>query len=102
MVKNIKKIGLIKGRHELPVEEYIINSEITSELLAHNSFDKLKELVKAEVNKFCKKYKSREVDLYLTGLSRIQHLVLMEFTKCGYIVNMYDYDLRNNIYFKIN
>jgi len=101
---NCLKLGTIKGRHEMPVKEYIINSEIKSELLNIYNFENLKLIILKEIHKIQNRYLNnefKEIDLYLTGISRIQHLIIKSLNDCGINVNIYDFDKSTNNYFWI-
>ena len=54
------KIGLIKGRHPLPVDKYLLDNA-TFETAHTIAFDAMHELAKSH---------NGDIDLYLTGLTR--------------------------------
>ena len=101
------KIGLIAGRHPLPVDVYIINKEIPQEFLSVEGFPQLKELIEEEVNNFLIEFTSDDgeslvddtIELYLTGLSRVQHIVIDMLKKYFRVIRLMDYDKSNDLYF---
>lgn len=99
------KVGLIKGRHEMPVDDYIIIDEIPQELLNKDKYNELLELIYINIIKFVQRnfdvrFKNT-IHLYLTGLSRVQHATIKALTKVGFNVLLYDYDKESNTYFPI-
>lgn len=100
---NIKTInlGLIKGRHQLPVDDYILD-EIPSSLLKKDFLVDLKRLVRDKVLE--KKLVLKEhpiVNLYLTGLSIVQWLVVDYLLKLPEVnsVRLFFYDSDSGSYY---
>jgi len=98
------KLGLIKGRHKMPVDGYVIlQDSIPDSMLSKEDFYLLESFVEGAVYRVVlDDYPNiTEIDLYLTGLSRVQHLVIKAFHKRGVKVNLYDFDKESGEYFKI-
>lgn len=95
------RVGLIAGRHQMPVEMFLINKIIEIDLLKKENFKDLKLLIKESINNFIEIWNPIQIDLYLTGLSRVQHLVIYELKKRGVEVSLFDFDRDTNEYFKI-
>jgi len=99
------KLGLIKGRHEMPVNDYVIKQDgVPANMLSVKGFSLLTAFIEGVVDRVVyDDYPGiEEVELYLTGLSRVQHLVIKAFIERGVKVFLYDYDKENDNYFVIS
>ena len=103
MVSINTKFGLIKGRHDMNVKDYIIINKIPKVLLKEENIYILKSRIMNEIKEFQKRndLKSKKINLYLTGLSRVQHIVISYLIKLGYNVKVWDYTLTEDKYLYI-
>ena len=79
-----KSLGLIKGRHELPVEDYILEDceEFTK--------DKLQPIISNRLNEL--DIKENTINLYITGLTIVTLIAVEELKKMNKIVNIYGFN----------
>jgi len=91
--KENKKIGLIKGRHPLPVDEYILQGEVT---------DFSPEAVQAGVIEGISSLNlkiGQEIDLYITGLTIVSLFAVDHLRRMGITVNVYGYNPSTGEYY---
>lgn len=93
------KLGLIKGRHPLPVDKYILEEEVQQytkdELLplVIQGLNNLEITDHASTNK-------QPIDLYLTGLTIVSLVTVELLTAWGYSVDVYGFNPNTKEYYK--
>jgi len=94
------RVGLITGRHPMPVDEYLIN-KVDNALLSADRMNDLRKLINTAVNEFSNNHKVEDgpIDLYLTGLSIVQHIAVQFLSDYGYIVRLFNYDRMADDYY---
>ncbi len=101
MDKSIK-VGLIEKRHDMPVEDYLITETIKSDLLKKDNLIRLQELITINIVSFIKRNPNKNIiKLYLTGISRVQHLIIRLLVSSGFVVEIWDFDKESETYFLI-
>lgn len=95
-----KRYGLIKNRHKMNVDDYIIINHIETKLLKEKNINLLKTKIITEIKLFLirNKFKSKNIHIYLTGLSRVQHIVISYLNKIGYNIKIWDFSITENKY----
>jgi hypothetical protein len=89
-INNLKTYGLVKGRHELPVSDYIFESEIKE-----INFQKLR----TQVNSKLKDFKTHEiVGIYVTGFTPALTTVISYCHDFGINLILYHHDKTSNGY----
>jgi hypothetical protein len=90
---------LIRGRHKLNIKKYILEDEIKEDLLNFVNMNKLYEYINNCIDIYLNKYENtKQINLLLTGLSRVQHLVIKELIKRKIKVNVFDYSYVDRAY----
>ena len=87
-----KKLGLIKGRHDLPVKEYILEEECTEFTKA-----KLQPIITKRLQNI--NFYDDNVDLYITGLTIVTLTAVEELKKMDKIVHVYGYNPNTKKYY---
>jgi hypothetical protein len=91
MEEEAMKVGLIKGRHSLPVNEYIFNEEINFPL----DFQKLDEIATGfiEENK-----RNKDLVVYVTGLTACTASVIKACACNGVALTLMHFDPTTQTY----
>lgn len=90
-ITKVQRVGLIKGRHNIPVDKYI--------------FDKIKDVTDQETlmntaYHFIKKIDTDILEIYVTGLTVALIATLNVCRLLGIDVVLYHYDRETNSYYK--
>lgn len=89
-------LGAIKGRHELPVKEYVIQEDLqdVTDIVA------IEEKVDSYFEKLNKEYKEAKLQiiLYITGLTVVTLAVVKSCKKLGYGLVCMHFDRDSNSY----
>lgn len=97
MNKTVKKMGLVMGRHEMPVELYVFN-EIENVLdfrrLENEAWNVLQIIFQVEEED----NEARELHLYVTGLTAATVAVINAARDLDIGVILYHYDRDSNEY----
>lgn len=91
------RIGTIKGRHEMPVDDYVITGK-TGKI--ENPVDV--KSIEEEVSKSMKKIKFRfgdKVEIFVTGLTLVTIAVIKAAKNLDMEVTLFHYDRETNSYF---
>ncbi len=95
----MKKLGLIKGRHPLPVDDYIVDWEVkkfTKKELAPKILERLEKLGVMQLSFTAPEH----VKLYLTGLTIVALTTIELLIKLGYIVHVMGFNPETQEYYE--
>ena len=91
ITKKELNVGLVKGRHPMPVDEYIINGDVHA-----LDFAGIKNAVE---DFFVRRHPNiKEINVYLTGLTSVTIEVMKICVHNGITVNFYHYDRDHDSY----
>ena len=93
-------LGLIKGRHPLPVKDYILEHECSDFSKSKLEPEIIERLISLGFKNCLKCEKCiATVNLYITGLTIVSLITVNLLNSWGYDVNVYGYDPINNKYY---
>lgn len=84
------KYGLIKGRHDLPVSDYIVNEDIKNVM----DFDAIQE----HCDKFIREHKNEQLLVYVTGLTPVTVALINSAVCAGAWLVLMHYDRESGKY----
>ena len=94
ILKREATIGLVSGRHEMPVDDYVWEGPLTGGLKEH-----LGRLYAEAVNWLKKNHKGEEIHLYVTGYSPALTAFLRAWRNFGKAkLTLYHYDIESQSY----
>lgn len=89
-------LGTIKGRHSLPVTDYVFNKEIVDV----TDVDKIQQDVDYYFNELSKTCKDKvQIILYVTGLTVVTLAIVKACKRLGYELVVMYFDRDSNSYF---
>ncbi len=99
--KEVIKLGLVAGRHPLPVDQYIVSEELTSrltQLLEEGNYDGITHLVHSQLKVLLDNEGDVKVELYITGLTAVALAALSWCNANGVEVVAMNYDRETGKY----
>ena len=88
-------LGLVSGRHSMPVEEYVFNGEIKDPL----NFAEMESIIDSRFQEL-EVQEGDEVNVYVTGLTAATVEVINTCRKYNVTLYLYHYDRDSNSYKK--